>query len=79
MVLLAVFSAVLAAIWRRSFFTVLLATAPGGIAEMCLTARILQLGVPVVTGFHVIRLLFVLLASPFVFRATGGATDAPAR
>ncbi|MEY4862950.1 MAG: hypothetical protein RLZ51_1045 [Pseudomonadota bacterium] len=36
--------------------TLVLATAPGGMAEMSLTARNLQLGVPVVTAFHVIRM-----------------------
>jgi len=41
--------------------TLLLATAPGGIAEMSLTAQVLQLGVPVVTAFQVCRLLAVLL------------------
>ncbi|HMM84888.1 AbrB family transcriptional regulator [Azohydromonas sp.] len=41
--------------------TVLLGTSPGGIAEMCITAKVLQLGVPVVTAFHVIRYVAVLL------------------
>lgn len=36
--------------------TLVLATAPGGMAEMSLTARNLELGVPVVTAFHVIRM-----------------------
>lgn len=46
--------------------TMVLATAPGGIAEMSLTAKLLQLGVPVVTVFHVTRLVgLVLLASAF--------------
>jgi membrane AbrB-like protein len=40
--------------------TVLLATSPGGIAEMCITAKVLQLGVPVVTAFHVVRYVAVL-------------------
>jgi membrane AbrB-like protein len=45
--------------------TVLLGTSPGGIAEMCLTAKVLELGVPVVTAFHVTRMAaVVLLASP---------------
>ena len=40
--------------------TMVLATAPGGIAEMGLTAKLLQLGVPVVTAFHIIRLAVVV-------------------
>jgi uncharacterized membrane protein AbrB (regulator of aidB expression) len=38
-----------------------LGTAPGGIAEMAITAKVLQLGVPVVTAFQVCRLVAVLL------------------
>ena len=41
--------------------TVLLGTSPGGIAEMAITAKVLQLGVPLVTAFHVTRLAAVLL------------------
>jgi len=41
--------------------TIVLATAPGGIAEMCLTAQALQLGVPVVTAFHATRVVALLL------------------
>jgi len=48
--------------------TMLLATAPGGIAEMAITAKVLQLGVPVVTAFQVCRLLGVLLLVAPLFR-----------
>lgn len=41
--------------------TLVLGTAPGGIAEMSITAKVLQLGVPVVTAFQVCRLIAVLL------------------
>jgi membrane AbrB-like protein len=41
--------------------TLVLATSPGGIAEMAITAKVLQLGVPVVTAFQVCRLVAVLL------------------
>lgn len=40
--------------------TLTLGTAPGGIAEMCITAKVLQLGVPVVTALHVTRYVGVL-------------------
>jgi len=40
--------------------TLVLATAPGGIAEMCITAKVLQLGVPLVTAAHVTRVLVLL-------------------
>lgn len=45
--------------------TVLLGTSPGGMAEMCITAKVLELGVPLVTAFHVTRLVaVVLMAGP---------------
>ena len=48
--------------------TVLLGTSPGGIAEMCITAKVLQLGVPVVTAFHVVRYVAVLTLTEPIFR-----------
>ena len=48
--------------------TLMLATAPGGIAEMAITANVLQLGVAVVTAFEVCRLVAVLLAEPIYRR-----------
>lgn len=48
--------------------TAVLATSPGGIAEMALTARVLNLGVPVVTAFHVARMVVVVLAVGPVYR-----------
>lgn len=47
--------------------TLVLGLAPGGIAEMCITAKVLQLGAPLVTAFHVTRLVVLLLATPLVF------------
>jgi len=41
--------------------TMILGTSPGGIAEMSITAKVLQLGVPIVTAFQVCRLVAVLL------------------
>ncbi len=48
--------------------TLLLGTSPGGIAEMAITAKVLQLGVPVVTAFHVTRLAAVLLLAEPTYR-----------
>lgn len=47
---------------------VLLGTSPGGIAEMCITARALDLGVPLVTAFHVVRYVVVLLSTGPIWR-----------
>ncbi len=55
--------------------TVLLATAPGGIAEMSITAKVLALGVPVVTAFQVCRLVAVLLLVEPIYRRFIGRAD----
>jgi membrane AbrB-like protein len=41
---------------------------PGGIAEMSLTAEVLQLSVPLVTAMQVMRMLFVLFLAEPLFR-----------
>jgi membrane AbrB-like protein len=48
--------------------TMALATAPGGISEMCITAKIFKLGVPMVTAFQVSRLAILLLTALPVYR-----------
>ena len=45
-----------------------LATAPGGIAEMCITAKVLQLGVPLVTAAHVTRVIVLVTGTGMFFR-----------
>lgn len=47
------------------------ATAPGGIAEMCITAQVLRLGVPVVTAFHVTRFVMVVTLTGPLYRIAG--------
>ena len=68
MALCAGFAWVLAQFTQLHWATVLLATSPGGIAEMSITAKVLQLGVPVVTAFHVTRLAAVLLLAEPMYR-----------
>ena len=53
---------------RIHWATLLLGTSPGGIAEMAITAKVLQLGVPVVTAFHVTRLAAVLVLVEPMYR-----------
>jgi membrane AbrB-like protein len=48
--------------------TLILGTSPGGIAEMAITAKVLQLGVPVVTAFQVCRLVAVLVLVESIYR-----------
>ena len=47
--------------------TLALATAPGGVSEMCITAKVLQLGVPLVTVCHVLRVVVLTLAAQWSF------------
>jgi membrane AbrB-like protein len=46
----------------------LLAAAPGGIAEMSITAKVLRIGVAFVTAAHVVRYLIVVLLTVPVYR-----------
>ncbi len=48
--------------------TLVLGTSPGGIVEMAITAKVLALGVPVVTAFQVCRLVAVLLLVEPLYR-----------
>lgn len=45
----------------------MLAYAPGGIAEMAITAKVLQLGVPLVTAFQVSRMVLVVVVTGPLF------------
>lgn len=47
--------------------TMLIATAPGGLAEMTILAQALQVGVPVVVAFHIFRVLVVNMATPYIY------------
>jgi membrane AbrB-like protein len=50
--------------------TMILATAPGGLPEMTITAKVLELGVPIVAAFHVVRIVMILLLTAHVFQGT---------
>jgi membrane AbrB-like protein len=47
----------------------LLAAAPGGVAEMSITARVLKLGVAFVTAAHIVRYIVVVLLTVPGYRA----------
>jgi membrane AbrB-like protein len=68
LLLAAGFSALLAVGSGLPWPTAAIATTPGGIGEMALTAQALQLGVPIVAAFHTIRLLALLLAAATMYR-----------
>jgi membrane AbrB-like protein len=65
----AVFGWLLSAGSGLHWSTALVATTPGGIGEMALTAKALRLGVPIVTAFHAIRMAAVVLSVGFTYRA----------
>ena len=50
--------------------TMALASAPGSVTEMALTAKMLGDGVALVTAFHLTRIFMVTPAAPLIFRAT---------
>jgi membrane AbrB-like protein len=66
--LAAAFGLLLARVAGLNPGTAILATSPGGIAEMSLTAQTLHLGVPIVTAFHVSRMVILVLAIGPLFR-----------
>ena len=68
MALSAGFGLAIAAASGLSPQTVVLATSPGGIAEMALTAKTLQLGVPIVAAFHATRMATMTLVMGGVWR-----------
>ena len=65
----AAFGGLLAAGSGLHWSTAIVATTPGGIGEMALTAKALRLGVPIVTAFHAIRMAAVVLSVGITYRA----------
>jgi membrane AbrB-like protein len=58
--------------------TVLLACAPGGIAEMAITAKVLRVGVAFVTAAHVLRFVIVMLFTEPAYRLFNRRRNQPA-
>ncbi|HEX6945261.1 MAG TPA: AbrB family transcriptional regulator [Casimicrobiaceae bacterium] len=71
-VLSALFAFALASVSGLPVPTLVLGLAPGGMPEMAITAKVLQLGVPLVTSFHVTRLVVLLLLTGPLFRHARG-------
>ena len=76
MALCAAFAAAMAWATGQPWVTLVLGTAPGGIAEMAITAKVLQLGVPLVTALQVCRLMAVLLLVEPMYRWLYGEEQA---
>ncbi len=66
-VLATLFGLVLAWASGQNVATLVLGMAPGGIAEMAITALALKIGVPLVTAMHVTRLVILLVYTGPVF------------
>ena len=64
----------LAWLMHRAWPTMVLATAPGGIAEMSITAKVLRLGVPIVTAFHVTRMILLVTLTAPLYRVARSLT-----
>jgi uncharacterized protein len=66
--------------------TMILATSPGGLAEMTITAQALQISVPLVIAFHLFRVVMVNMGTQYIYTWTAwmlqrnpGRTEQPAR
>jgi uncharacterized protein len=59
--------------------TMIIATAPGGLAEMTITAQALQISVPLVVAFHLFRVVVVNMGTQYIYafaaRMLGGSPD----
>ena len=58
------------AITGEQWTVMALATAPGSVTEMALTAKILQEGIAVVTAFHLVRIFIILPTAPLIISVT---------
>lgn len=58
--------------------TLLLATAPGSVTEMSVTAEVLGLGVAIVAAFHIVRIFIILPLAALLFRTLPRIDDGEA-
>ena len=49
--------------------TMIIATAPGGMAEMAIVAQSLQMAVPMVMAFHLFRIIIVNMGTQYIYIA----------
>ena len=60
-------AAALAWLFDLPIATMIIATAPGGLAEMTITAQALQISVPLVVAFHVFRVIMVNMGTQYIY------------
>jgi membrane AbrB-like protein len=66
----------LAWLFHLPIATMLLATSPGGLAEMTITAQALKIGVPLVVAFHLFRVIVVNMGTQYIYMLSLWAHDA---
>ena len=62
-------AALLWAVGENTLASYLLATAPGSVTEMALTAKVMQQGVAMVTAYHLTRIFIVIPLAPVLYWA----------
>jgi membrane AbrB-like protein len=67
--------AVLAWAFGLPLATMILATSPGGLAEMTITAQALQISVPLVVAFHLFRVVLVNMGTQYIYAFAARALD----
>ncbi|NNU80922.1 AbrB family transcriptional regulator [Halovulum dunhuangense] len=65
----------LTAVTGQPWQVMVLATAPGSVTEMALTAKVLQEGIAVVTAFHLVRIFIILPSAPLIIGTTAKLAD----
>lgn len=63
-------AAALAWAFHLPIATMIISTAPGGLAEMTITAQALQIGVPLVVAFHLFRVVMVNVGTQYIYSCT---------
>lgn len=60
-------AALLAWVFELPIATMIIATSPGGLAEMTITAQALQISVPLVVAFHLFRVVIVNMGTQYIY------------
>lgn len=77
MLLTAVMAVVISWITGIQWQTMVLATAPGSVTEMALTAKILDQQVALVTAYHILRIFIIMPSVPLIFQLVARLAKQP--
>jgi uncharacterized membrane protein AbrB (regulator of aidB expression) len=67
-------AAVLAWTFNLPIATMIISTAPGGFAEMTMTAQALHISVPLVVAFHLFRVVMVNMGTQYIYACAAWLT-----